>query len=83
MVTGAAGFIGSRLARLLLDDGHSVIGVDAYIAEEVLPSITILQDAGYQPTAFAYPFGRNTEAADDAVLELVDKVRISPSPCPY
>lgn len=30
MVTGAAGFIGSRLALRLLDEGASVIGVDAY-----------------------------------------------------
>jgi peptidoglycan/xylan/chitin deacetylase (PgdA/CDA1 family) len=88
-----------RLLAELASDGHAIeahgvhhlnaetlipmIGIDAYIAEEVLPSITILQDAGYQPTAFAYPFGRNTEAADAAVLELVDKVRVSPGPCPY
>lgn len=29
LVTGAAGFIGSHLSRRLLDDGHSVIGVDS------------------------------------------------------
>jgi UDP-glucuronate 4-epimerase len=28
LVTGAAGFIGSRVAGLLLANGHSVIGVD-------------------------------------------------------
>lgn len=28
-MTGAAGFIGSSIARRLLDDGHSVVGVDA------------------------------------------------------
>ncbi len=28
LVTGAAGFIGSKVASLLLDDGHSVVGVD-------------------------------------------------------
>jgi nucleoside-diphosphate-sugar epimerase len=28
LVTGAAGFIGSRVAELLLEDGHTVLGVD-------------------------------------------------------
>jgi nucleoside-diphosphate-sugar epimerase len=28
LVTGAAGFIGAKVASLLLDDGHTVIGVD-------------------------------------------------------
>jgi UDP-glucuronate 4-epimerase len=28
LVTGAAGFIGSQVSRLLLDQGHSVVGVD-------------------------------------------------------
>lgn len=30
LVTGAAGFIGSRLAQRLLDRGHRVVGVDAF-----------------------------------------------------
>lgn len=31
MVTGAAGFIGSHLCESLVDDGHTVVGVDALI----------------------------------------------------
>lgn len=34
-VTGAAGFIGSHLCEQLLDEGHDVVGVDAFI--EVYP----------------------------------------------
>ena len=32
LVTGAAGFIGSQLARRLLDEGHTVRGVDCFTA---------------------------------------------------
>ena len=28
LLTGVAGFIGSRTAELLLEDGHQVVGVD-------------------------------------------------------
>ncbi len=28
LVTGAAGFIGSKVAEMLLADGHTVVGVD-------------------------------------------------------
>lgn len=31
VVTGAAGFVGSRLSRKLIDKGHEVVGVDAFI----------------------------------------------------
>ena len=31
LVTGAAGFIGSHLCEQLLDDGHRVVGIDAFI----------------------------------------------------
>ena len=30
VVTGAAGFIGSHLARWLVADGHEVIGIDCF-----------------------------------------------------
>src|SRR5262245_62160566 len=31
LVTGAAGFVGSHLCELLLTQGHTVVGVDAFI----------------------------------------------------
>jgi len=38
LVTGVAGFIGSHLAERLLDDGHEVVGIDAF-TEYYRPSL--------------------------------------------
>ena len=38
LVTGAAGFIGSHLCERLLDDGHDVLGLDAFIPYYPRPS---------------------------------------------
>ena len=65
-------------------------GLDAYIADEVVPSIDILRGDGYDVQAFAYPFGSRTDEIDQAILKYVPVLRSvsyawSPveSPCPH
>ena len=60
-------------------------GLDAYITDEVLPSIKVLTDAGFDPHSFAYPFGEHTPEIDDAVLQIphIDRVRTTPGECPW
>ena len=59
-------------------------GLTAYLDDEFQPSIDVLQAAGYPPpTVYAYPFGRDTAALDDAILKVVPRVRVSPGSCPY
>ena len=53
MVTGAAGFIGSRLAERALDEGWRVVGVDAFTdsydpSEKRSRSAALLRRAGYR-----------------------------------
>jgi hypothetical protein len=57
-------------------------GLDAYMADEVLPSFQVLTDAGYPPAAsFAYPFGDHTPEIDRALLGIVGSVRTTPGQC--
>jgi peptidoglycan/xylan/chitin deacetylase (PgdA/CDA1 family) len=62
-------------------------GLDAYVQDEVLPSIQVLEKAGYladgEKITFAYPFGEHDGAIDQAVLPYVDKLRVSPGTCPW
>ena len=86
--------------RTLAGDGHDVEphtvnhlhapqyvrdhGLDAYLADEVVPSIDGLVQAGYPPpNTFAYPFGEHTSELDAAILAIVPRVRVSPGTCPY
>ncbi|MBA3397809.1 MAG: polysaccharide deacetylase family protein [Deltaproteobacteria bacterium] len=88
----------AKLAELAADghaiEAHSVAhlnvrdyvrdnGLAAYLAEEALPSITRLRDAGYAPTSYAYPFGRDHAAANTALLDHVSRIRVSPGVCPH
>jgi peptidoglycan/xylan/chitin deacetylase (PgdA/CDA1 family) len=64
-------------------------GLAAYMADEVVPSIELLQAEGYPVGAFAYPFGARTSETDHAILAHVRALRsvvftwpeVS-SPCP-
>jgi len=59
-------------------------GIDAYIANEMLPSLEAVANAGYPyPAAFAYPFGEHTPALDRAALEHVGLVRATRGECPW
>ena len=50
-------------------------GLGAYMDEEALPSIDLLRADGFDPVAFAYPFGSRTGELDDALLEHVQLLR--------
>jgi peptidoglycan/xylan/chitin deacetylase (PgdA/CDA1 family) len=59
-------------------------GLDAYLSDEVIPSIDGLTQAGYPPpTTYAYPFGLHSAELDAAVLAIVPRVRVGPASCPY
>lgn len=57
-------------------------GLAAYVDDEVVPSIDVLDAAGYHVTSFAYPFGDHDAELDAAVLAHVARVRTTPGHCP-
>lgn len=50
-------------------------GLQAYMNDEVIPSLDVMRAAGFSPRAFAYPFGARTGDLDRAILEHVRLVR--------
>jgi len=64
-------------------------GLNAYVHDEVDPSIAILRSEGFEVHAFAYPFGARTGELDGAIAKRVPVIRsiaytymFSESPCP-
>lgn len=82
----------AQLAQLAAD-GHAIeshgvnhfratdyvehFGLDAYVANEVVPSITVLRDAGFEVTSFAYPFAARTGELDTAIARHLPVLRSS------
>lgn len=57
-------------------------GLDAYLAEEIEPDLAGMRAAGFDPIAFAYPFGSRSDATDAALLERFRILRGSSHNCP-
>src|SRR5690606_37432110 len=63
------------LRHLVAPDFVEEHGLRAYMDREALPSIELLREAGFDPVAYAYPFGARTSEIDRALLEHVQMVR--------
>lgn len=64
-------------------------GLAAYVADEVVPSIDVLREEGFEIHAYAYPYGARTDELDRALLAHVPILRsvsftygAVASPCP-
>lgn len=67
-------------------------GLQAYLDDEVVPSIELLRDDGYEVQSYAYPFGVRTDETDRAILDsgavkmvraLAKPRQFRANPCPY
>ena len=56
-------------------------GVQAYVDDQVVPEIDALRAGGFDPRAFAYPFGSHSDELHDAILEHNSIVRTIRGQC--
>jgi peptidoglycan/xylan/chitin deacetylase (PgdA/CDA1 family) len=58
-------------------------GAEAYVADQILPSVDVLEQAGYRVTSFAFPFGASSRELEAAALPHLARVRVGPGDCPW
>ncbi len=82
---------GRQKLHVLFDEGHSIeahglhhvnvcvyaaeYGLDAYVTDEVLPSIDVLRADGFTPVAFAFPGGMMGNAIVEQLAPLISITR--------
>ena len=71
------------LRHLVAPDYVNEFGLQAYLDDEALPSIELLRQDGFDPVAYAYPFGARTGELDRALLDHVQLVRSVTFTQPY
>lgn len=57
-------------------------GVERYVADDIEPGLVAMRADGFDPVAFAYPFGARTEATDAALLTKFTLLRAIHYTCP-
>ena len=50
-------------------------GTQAWVDEELLPSLQAFADAGFAPRSFSFPYGEHTDGTGEAALEHFDHIR--------
>ena len=63
-------------------DLTSELGGDGYLAQDIEPDLALMRAAGYDPKAFAYPFGARSKGSDQALLGEFAILRASSFNCP-
>ena len=58
------------------------LGAQAYLDDEVLPSLAALRADGFTPESFAYPYGSHTAETDELIAPHVRFLRTTPGGCP-
>jgi peptidoglycan-N-acetylglucosamine deacetylase len=74
-----------EMLRKLANDGHEIAShgarhvnainsveensLEAYVQQEIVPSIKSLQELGFSPVTFAYPYGANSKTIDHELLK--------------
>lgn len=71
------------LRHLVAPDYVEEFGLQAYLDDEALPSIELLRQDGFDPVAYAYPFGARTGEIDRAMLRHVQLLRSVTFTAPY
>lgn len=75
LITGAAGFIGGHLTRALLDQGHTVVGVDNFLASSP-DNFRILQGALSSDTRARFHFVEGDLRDEDLCMNLMEGVDV-------
>ncbi|MGE0872837.1 MAG: polysaccharide deacetylase family protein [Kofleriaceae bacterium] len=87
-----------EIVRALEADGHDIeyhatnhrnardfvatSGGEAYISEDIIPDLENMQEAGFNPVSFGYPFGARTAETDALLGEYFPLLRASSFNCP-
>jgi peptidoglycan/xylan/chitin deacetylase (PgdA/CDA1 family) len=58
------------------------LGPEGYDETDIEPDLALMRAAGYDPKAFAYPFGSRSKASDELLLGIFPVLRASSFNCP-